>query len=157
MRTRTAAILLLSVALCACERQSGSGEPRGGNAAPAATTQRTGDDAAPAVRQSAGTPVAQLSYVIEARPVAGQPFAVKLQASAATPVPELQVLVSAEEMIVAPEAGTIAIEKAGTPVTHELIVTAPQPGLTLLNVRLKAGEGAETVYAVPVLIGAAGS
>lgn len=158
MRTRTAAILLLSVALCACGRQSGSGEPEGaGTPAPTTSTQRTGDDAAPAVLQSTGAPVAQLSYIIDTRPVVAEPFTVKLRASSATPVPELQVLASAEEMIIAPEAGTIAIEKADAPATHELIVTAPRPGLTLLNVRLKSGEGAETVYAVPVLVSAAGS
>ena len=158
MKSKAAAMLMVACALSACDRQSGSGAPEGATAAaPPASAQRSGGDAVPAVLQSTGTPVAKLAFIIDAKPVVGEPFTVKLQASAATPVPELDVLVSAPELIVAPEAAKVAIETADAPAIHELIVTAPRPGLTELNVRLKAGAGPEALYAIPVLVAAAES
>lgn len=156
MKGKAAAMLMVAFALPACDRQSGSAAPEGATtAAPAASAQRSGGDAVPAVLQSSGSPVARLSFIIDAKPVAGQPFTVKLQASAATSVQELEVLVSAPELIVAPETAKVTIEKPDAPAFHELIVTAPQPGLTELNVRLKAGAGPEALYAIPVLVAAA--
>jgi hypothetical protein len=159
MKNASAVLVAMALALAACDR---GGEEQPQATGPAATVAPAGgavrgSDAVRAVLQSQGTALAKLEFLIETRPVAGQPFAVKLQLSAAEPQPALQLMAESSAMAVAPESATLALEAANVPVTHELVVTAPKEGLAELIVRLKAGEAPETIYAIPVLIAAAGS
>ena len=81
----------------------------------------------------------------------------RIEVTAAEPVSALQLSAESTSLILAPASAMLALASAGAPVTHELIATSQQEGLAELTVRLKAGEGAEAVYAVPVLVSAAGS
>jgi hypothetical protein len=104
-----------------------------------------------AVLQSPGVPVAKLSFQIGSRPVVGKPFAMKLLASATQALPELQLTIESSSLIAAPDTALLALDAAGTTVSHDLTVTARQEGLVELTVRLKAGM-AESVYVIPVLV-----
>jgi hypothetical protein len=150
----------VTLGLCGCgDRQ----EPAAGSPAAtgAAGTQgpaqvRTGDGAVAGVLESTGPAVASLWFEVVERPVAGQPFTLKLQLSAAQPLPSLEVAVGSEGLKITPERASLALAEASTPVSHELTVTAPEAGLFDLRVRLVAGEqGAESLYAIPVLVAAA--
>jgi hypothetical protein len=157
MRNASVTVVALLLALAACDKadepEAATGAPA--SAAPAAGTSRGGGDAVPAVKVSQGEPVATVGFIIDSRPVAGQPFALKLQVSAAVPVPELQLAAESTDLIIAPASTTLALGTANTPVEQELMVTAPKAGLLDLTLRLKGADAAETVYAVPVLVAAA--
>jgi len=155
MNTRVAAIAAAAFVLAACNKGPDEAAAPASGSKPAAGSQRApaaAGDAVAAVLQSQGTPIATLSYLIETRPVVGQPFALKLLVTAGQPLPTLQLAAESPTLIVAPASGTLAIEAAGTPVTHELIVTAPKDGLAEVVVKLKASDEPETVYALAVLV-----
>ena len=154
---KTGAIVVAGVALvlCACgSKEEQAGAASGATAsAPQAGQGRASDNAVAAILESQGTPVAGLRFEVVARPVAGQPFTVKLLASAPQPVPALRLSVDAEGLTVVPATGVMELAAADTTVEHELTVTAAQAGLTDLHVRLAAGEGGvETLYAIPLLV-----
>jgi hypothetical protein len=158
MKTHALAFVAMALALSACGSKSEDDAGAGTQAATAtANNSARAGDAVAAVLQSQGTPVARLAFVLETRPVVGQPFSIKLEVSAAEPVAALQLSAESTSLILAPASAILALASAGEPVTHELIATSQQEGLAELTVRLKAGEGAEAVYAVPVLVSAAGS
>lgn len=114
-------------------------------------------DAVAAVQSSAGAAVARLSFVIDARPVAGQPFALKLLVSAAEPMSALQLSVDSTTLVATPASAVVALEGANEPATVDVVVTPPKEGLAELSVSLKVPESAaETVYVIPVLVASAG-
>jgi hypothetical protein len=98
--------------------------------------------------------VATLEFVLDSRPVAGKPFPLTLRVAAAQPLPALQLAAESSSLLVEPASVMLVLETANTPVTQELLVTAPMPGLADLMVRLKNGDAPEAVYAVPVLVAA---
>jgi hypothetical protein len=160
MKTVAVTILAIAFALPGCGKnpgqdESGSPEPRAPSAAGSAERAGAGDATA-AVLHSAGTPVAKLSYVVDSRPVKGQPFTLRLLASAAAPVPALQVTAASGTLEISPASGVLALDAAGVTASHDLTVTAQQEGWAELTVRLQSGTGGEAVYAIPVLVMAAG-
>lgn len=154
MRTATVTIAAIALALGACggkqeERAPGDAASTGEGAT---TASRAADnDAVAAVQSTPGTPVARLHFVIESRPVAGQPFVVRLLVSAAEPQPELHLAAESSTLTIQPRTAVLALDTAAGAVTHTLTVTAGQAGLAEISVRLKAGA-AETPYAIPVLV-----
>jgi hypothetical protein len=151
-RTGTAAMAAMALVVAACggSPDEGAGASPAGASAPASGAQRS-EDVVAAVLQTPGVPVAKLSFQIDARPVVGKPFGVKLLASASQALPELQLAIESSSLIAAPDTATLALDGSGTAVAHDLTVTARQEGLAELTVRLKAGI-AESVYVIPVLV-----
>lgn len=160
MNIRALAVVGIALGLCGCggrqEPAAESSAEAGAVSTQAPAQVRTGDGAVAAVLESAGPAVASLWFEVAGRPVAGQPFTLKLQLSAAQPLRSLQVTVDSDGLDVTPQRATLVLAEASTPVNHELTVTAPGEGLFDLRVRLVAGEhGAEALYAIPVLVAAA--
>lgn len=123
-----------------------------------------GDDAVAAVRESAGTPVAQLRFVIGTRPVAGKPFRLQLIASAAVAVPQLSVTIESAALRVDPPAVALALAESGSgaarqfSASHDFSVVGMQEGLVELTVRLATdADTPETVYVIPVLVSRTGA
>jgi hypothetical protein len=145
MKTHTVAFVAMALALSACGSKSDDDAAGGTQAAPTTANGPRGGagDAVAAVLQSEGTPVARLAFVLETRPVVGQPFSIKLEVTAAQPLPALQLSAESASLILAPASAVLALPSAEVPVTHELIATSQQEGLAELGVRLKAGEGPE--------------
>jgi hypothetical protein len=155
MKTFAGTILAIAVALVGCgkpdQEGAGSPEPRSPTAADSAERSGAGEAVA-AVLQSAGTPVAKLSFVVATRPVKGQPFTLQLLASATAPVPALQVTAASGSLEISPATAVLALDAAGVTASQDLTVTAQQEGLAELTVRLQSGAGEATVYAIPVLV-----
>lgn len=157
MKTAAVAMLVTALALAGCKDKPAEDEvgttARSGDSA---ATRASASDAVPAVLMSSGTPAAKLSYVVESRPLKGAPFKVSLLLSAATSIPALEMAVSSPTFQVEPVAGTLALE-AGKTATQELTLTSAEERLAEFTVRLKADGGAESVYAIPVLVMAQGA
>lgn len=153
MRTGVLAVLMvLGMAACG-EQPADVAQPTGGGTRAAAAGGDPAADAVAAVLQSKGPPVARLQFLLGARPTAGTAFAVQLLVSAATPMPALQLNAESAAMTVTPTSTTLTLPTADEVVSHELTVTAADPGLTELTVRLKSDAAAvETVYVIPVLV-----
>lgn len=155
MTTRHLMLAGMALALVACG-DAPQESPSGGRATPnVAPGARTTGDAVAAVKQSEGVAVATVSFVIGDRPVPGKAFPLTLTITSAEALPALQVFAEAEDLIVTPLEATVAVA-AGTPTTHDLVVTAQKAGLSGLTLRLRSGAGPETVYQVPVMVAAAG-
>lgn len=148
------ALLAATLAACGGDAPADAGAPGPSTgASPATGVERAGRDAVAAVLQSSGTPLASLWFELPSRPVAGQPFALKLLASAPQPVPQLNVSVESPDLIVTPAAGTLALPTAQEPAAMELAITGQNEGMAELIVRLTGGEGSsEAVYAIAVYV-----
>lgn len=159
MKNASMTLVVLALGLAACER-SPEPDPAAAAAGPARATSAPatgngGSDAVQAVLQSQGSPVAKLQFVLESRPVVGAPFALQLHVSATAPVPELQLAAESSSLSVEPATATLALETPNVAVVQKVMLTAAEPGLVDLLVRLKGADAPEAVYAVPVLVAAA--
>jgi hypothetical protein len=153
MKNRLLATLVVALAVSAC-----SGEKAGGDAlatvkAPAAA----GADAAAAVLQSGGTPVAKLGFVLVTMPVVGAQSDLRLDLSATAAVPALQVNTEAETITIDPATAKAGVSlEAGKTLSHVVRITPQREGLTRVTVRLRSAvDNNETVYDIPVLVAAA--
>jgi hypothetical protein len=153
MDNRLLITLVVALTVSACSGEKAGGEAPTAVKAPVAA----GADAAAAVLQSGGTPVARLGFVVVTKPVVGAQSDLRLDLSAPAAVPALQVHVEAEAITIDPatvQAG-VALD-AGKTVSHVVRITPQREGLTKVTVRLRsAADSAETVYDIPVLVGAA--
>ena len=112
-------------------------------------------EAVSAVLQSPGKPLARLQFEMDARPVVGVPFRLKLTATSEESLPVLQLTAESSRLGIEPASALLALETVGEGVSQELTVTPAEEGLAELVVRLRTGtEGPESVYAVPVLVAA---
>jgi hypothetical protein len=146
---------MIATLLAACSGNDGeSGAGQGEGAGPAGGMARVGGDTVAAVLQTPGTAAAALRFTVGARPVAGQAFPVTLSFSSPQPVPSLNVRIEATELQASPASAQLALPGADEAATLELSVTAQQPGLAELTVRVAAEGAAETVHAIPVLVAA---
>src|SRR5688572_3959238 len=121
MKTHALAFVTMVLVLCACGSKSEDDAGDGTQAASATANNgsRAGaNDAVAAVLQSEGTPVARVVFVLETRPVVGQPFSIKLEITAAEPVAALQLSAESATLILAPTSATVALTGAEVPVTH---------------------------------------
>ncbi len=151
---RTIATVMMATLLAACsgnDSESASSTQDAGSTATSAA--RAGGDTVAAVLQTPGTALAAVRYQVGGRPVVGQPFPVTLSVSAAQAVPMLTVRAESRELEVSPAVSQLVLS-ADEAATLELGVTAQQPGLMELTARLSGEGGAETVYAIPVLVSA---
>jgi len=149
----------LFVALvAACVAAGCSGEKAGSHSPSAARAPvATGDDTVAAVSQS-GASIAALRFAVVTKPAVGAQSDLRLDLFAEAAVPELLVQAEAEAITVDPATAkaSVAIE-AGKTASHTLRITPRREGLTRVTVRLRSGaDGAESVYDIPVLVGAAG-
>lgn len=147
----SAALLLV---LAACGSKDGEPANDAGSATSAASAgARAGEEPVTAWVQSAGTPLATLQFLLSERPVVGQPFTLQLSATVTQPVPVLQLQAQSSDLAVDPQQAELALGDTGRIGEQALTLTAEQPGLAELIVRLSANDaGAETVYAIPVLV-----
>lgn len=154
---RIGMVAMLALALSACGSKT-DGEAAAKRLADTASAQALGSDDVAAVLESAGQPVAKVRFVIGSRPLAGQPFNVKVMVAAVAPVTQLLVSVQSEDLAVDPATATMALaetEKGGgeTSGSQNFSVTARQDGLFELAVHLTADTaGPETLYVIPVLV-----
>lgn len=125
-----------------------------------------GNDSVAAALDSPGTPVAQLRFVIDTRPVVGKPFRVQLVATATTPVSPLVLVAESDSLRIDPANAVLDLAQlesaAGAArsysATHDLTVTAKDTGLAEVFVRLTSGlDSPETRYVIPVLVAKAES
>jgi hypothetical protein len=153
-----AAVVVMALALGGCNRQGE--EPAAeasGTPSPAGGGERGAADAVAAVMQSQGGPATHMSFLIDTRPVAGKPFAVKLYLSAAEAMPGLQLTVESGNLISTPASATLNIVGPAQAVEQDLVVTAQQAGLWELAVSIRSPDvAAATVYKIPVMVSAAG-
>ncbi len=147
------ALLLLALAACG-GRDDEAGADAGGSTSGTTGSVR-GAEPVSAVLQSTGTPLASLRFTLPERPVAGQPFTMELSATASQPVEALQVQVESAQLQVDPATAGLMLEGGDRATTLALTLTAQQPGLAEISVRL-TGEGSPTptAYAIPVLVSA---
>lgn len=120
-----------------------------------------GNDSVAAVLDSQGTPVAQLRFVIDTRPVVNKPFRLQLLASATAPVSQIQLTAESDSLLIDPGNAVLELvqEEAASggarnySATHDLDVTAKDPGLAEVFVHLTTGpDTPETRYVIPVLV-----
>jgi len=159
MRISALAMTVMALTLAGCEREAAPDPAAATSVVGASAGTRPGgaSDAASAVLASEGTPVASVSFLIEARPVAGKSFAVKLFLKSATPLQGLQVGIESADLIATPASSSVNIPGGEQPVEHDLAVTAQKAGLWELSVSLQTeGSTAPTLYRIPVLVAAAG-
>ena len=111
-----------------------------------------------AAKQSTGTPIAKVAFVLATKPVVGKLSDVRIDLSAAAAVPDLQLQFESASVAVAQETSTATVSiVVGKSTSHVLKFTPRQEGLGDITVHLRTSpEGAETVYAIPLLVGAAG-
>ena len=162
MRICLIATLALLVAAC-----SGKSEPTATThktVAPTLALSGSGDDAVAAVLESQGKPLAQLGFVIDSRPVVGRAFRLQLLVSATTALPAIQLTTESDVLHIDPPGAALTLSESGSggvrtySAQHDFTLTAAQPGLTELTVHLTAdADSPETVYAIPVVVGAAGA
>src|SRR5262245_22336860 len=113
MKTALATVVALAAVLAACDRSADKAGPSGDKPAAASSRNRNNSNAAAsgepvaAVLQSQGKPVVALNFLIDVRPVLGQPFAMKLLVTADQPVPQLQLAAESATMVVAPATGEL--------------------------------------------------
>jgi hypothetical protein len=153
MKNRLLIPLIAALAISACSGEKAEGDAPATIKAPAAA----GADAAAAVLQSGGTPVAKLGFVVVTKPMAGAQSELRLDLSATAAVPALQVHTEAELITIDPATATTGVSlEAGKTVSHVVRITPQREGLTKLTVRLRsAADSNETVYDIPVLVSAA--
>lgn len=146
-----AALLLV---LAACGSKDGESVNDAGSAASAAAGGApAAEDPVSAKLQSPGTPLATLHFLLRERPVAGRPFTLQLSTTASQPMPALQLQAESSDLAVEPQQAELALAGAGRSGEQALTLTAQEPGLAELIVRLSADDArAETVYAIPVLV-----
>jgi hypothetical protein len=155
---RLCLVATMALVLSACGSKDG-GEAGGGRAAATKTTNASpGDESVAAVQVSQGTPLAQLRFVIAARPEVGKTFRLQLIVAGATG-PALRMALQSEVLRVDPAEATLDLSGSGTGTartyggSHDFMVVGAQEGLAEVTVRLAEGEGApETVYSIPVLV-----
>ncbi len=162
MRFLLVAMMALVLAACGGEApdKAAAKKPAAGVAMPVFG----GDDAVAAVRESAGTPVVQLRFVIASRPVAGQPFRLQLVASAPVAIPQLSIKMESATLRIDPVAAVLALGESGGDAahqysgSHDFTVLAAQEGLTAVTVHLLTdADMPETVYVIPVLVARVGT
>lgn len=153
---RIGLVATLALALCAC----GSKEDDSATSTQAATNAvaALGDESVAAVKESPGTPVARLRFLLESRPVVGKPFNVKLTMAGDEHVPQLLVRPESTALLATPERVMVALGHAGD-TTREFTAVqvfsliANQEGLLELAVNLTVeGEATSTVYLIPILV-----
>lgn len=146
------AALLLVLAACGSKDDGPVGDAGSGTSA-AAAGARSAEELVSAKVQSPGTPVATLQFLLSERPVAGQPFTLQLSVTAAQPVPALHLQAESSDLAVEPQQAEVAFKDDGRTGEQALTLTADEPGLMELVVRLSSEDArAETVYAIPVLV-----
>ena len=155
---RICLVSMMALCLTACGEKPADQAATKKPAAQATRPVAASDDAVAAVIDSQGTPVAQLRFVIDSRPVAGKPFRLQLIASAADAV-QLQLSTQSDNLVVDPAALALDLQDSGGAgsnhfvATQDFMVLARQEGLFELFVHLTADTaGPDTVYSVPVLV-----
>jgi hypothetical protein len=112
-----------------------------------------------AVLQSAGKPLATVSFVLEGKPVLGTATTLRLNITGPDPVPTLLLSAQGEGLAMDPAnaAASLALAEAGAVVSHQLEFTPQRAGLTEIVLRLRDADAnnPETVYVVPLLVAAA--
>jgi hypothetical protein len=157
MNNRLVSMLVAVLVVTGCS----SGDQAGGAAGPKAASKAAtaGVEAVTAVLQSAGAPVAKVDFVVVTRPVVGAQTVLQLNISAPAPVSNLQLVAEGDGVLVDPasaKAGFVLL--ADKMSHHDLRFTSQREGLGQVTVRLSGGpDAAETVYAIPVLVAAAGT
>jgi hypothetical protein len=157
-------VAMLALVLSACSGKGSDRDATNKRSASAPMPAFGGDDAVAAVRESAGTPVAQLRFVIDTRPVAGKPFRVQLIATAAAPTPRLSVTVDSDTLRIDPSSVELALDESDSAgafqygASHDFMVVAQNEGLAEMAVHLTTdADTPETVYVIPVLVAKAGA
>lgn len=153
-------VATLALALAACG-SAGDDDAASAGATTSFRAAAAGDALVKAVQDSPGTPVAQLQFLIDTRPVVGKPFQVRLIATAASPVSPLRLTAESESLLVDSSSADLELaldeSSAGTSrtykATHDLMVVGRQGGLAVVSVHLSNGPGpADTIYSIPVLV-----
>jgi hypothetical protein len=134
MNYRLLSLLVVVLAAAGCSGEKADGDAPAAVKAPVAAVA----EAVAAVLQSGGTPVAKLGFVV-------------------LTVPALQVLTEGEAINIDPATAQASVSlEAGKTASHTVRLTPQREGLTRVTVRLRsATDSAETVYDIPVLVGAA--
>jgi hypothetical protein len=147
----------MALVLSACGGKP-EGEAATGRAPATAPVAAPSDDSVAAVKLSQGTPLAQLRFVIDARPEVGKTFRMQLVVAGATE-PQLRLELQSDSLRVDPAGAALELAGSGTGAervyggSHDFLVVGTQEGLAEVTVRLAAGDGAaETVYSIPVLV-----
>jgi hypothetical protein len=155
MNNRLLSMLVVALAASGCSGEKASGDAPTAVKAPVAA----GADAVAAVLQSGGTPIAKLGFVVVTRPMVGAQSDLRLDLSSVAPVPELQVHSEGEAITIDPATAKASVSlESGKTASHTVRLTPQREGLTRVTVRLRSGaDSAETVYDIPVLVGAAAS
>lgn len=150
MNNRLVAMLVVALVAAGCSRENSDAGGGSGTRAPTAA----GTEPVAAVLQSTGTPVAKLGFVVVTRPVVGVQSELRLEISAAA-VAALQVSAEAGSLTIDPSTAQASVSlAAGATASHLVKLTPQHAGLAEVTVRLKASEGAEAVYVIPVLVAA---
>jgi hypothetical protein len=149
MKTRIVLMALLALAGCGRSEQPEDG----GSAKSTAKAQPVAADAVAAVLQS-GAPIARLSFMLDMKPQQGSPATMRLDFSAPEAM-ALSMVAESDGLTLDPATakGSVTLTGGGAVTSHELRFTAQREGLIEIVVRLRKDEadGAETVYAIPVL------
>lgn len=153
--------LLVLLSVCACSRdpqpvQGGAGSSNAARPNAAAT----GDSIA-AVAQGGATGPVRLRFAVEERPVVGAASNLRLEFSAAAPLSGVSVRIEGETLGLdaAGSQKVIDLPEADRPVTYTVSFTPQSPGIADASVHVlpSGAEAREVVYAIPVLVDAAGN
>jgi hypothetical protein len=153
MNYRLLSLLVVVLAAAGCSGEKADGDAPAAVKAPVAAVA----EAVAAVLQSGGTPVAKLGFVVVTKPMVGAQSDLRLELSALAAVPALQVLTEGEAINIDPATAQASVSlEAGKTASHTVRLTPQREGLSRVTVRLRsATDSAETVYDIPVLVGAA--
>ena len=153
---RIGLVAALALLLCACGSKDEDGAADKQAAATAVKT--LGDESVAAVKESPGTPVARLRFLVESRPVVGKPFNVKLTLAGDQHVPQLLVRPESTALDSTPERVMVSLGQAGDTgreftAVQVFSLVANQEGLVELAVHLTVeGEATGTLYLIPILV-----
>jgi len=151
-------LVLLSVCACSRDPQPEQGESAG-NAA--RTNAAASGDSVAAVAQGGATGPVSLRFAVETRPVVGTASSLRLELAAAAPLTGVSVRIEGETLgfDAAGSQKVIDLPEAGKPVVYAVRFTPETQGIADASVHvLPAGaEAREVVYAIPVLVEAAGN
>jgi hypothetical protein len=160
---RIGLVATLALVLCACGSKDEEGASN--KQATATAVAALGDESVAAVKESPGTPLARLRFLVESRPVVGKPFNVKLMLTADEHVPQLLVTPESTALSATPERVMVALGHPGD-TTREFTanqvfsILATREGLVELAVHLTVeGDATPSLYVIPILVakpGAAG-
>lgn len=150
-------LLLLSVSACSRDPQP-SEEATGTASLPNAAASV---DSVAAVAQGGAAGPVTVRFALEDRPLVGTQANLRLELAAASPLSGVSVRIEGETLGFEPEGSqkVIDLPEAGKPVSYTVRFTPQTPGITDASVHVvpPGAEGRELVYAIPVLVEAAGA